>query len=634
MFKNFRKKLAVLLLLTMVVSLVGPGFSEISLASKSSKLTIVHLNDIHGRVKEDDYEKAIGFPKLKAKLDELRGQGEVLVLNAGDSLHGNTIINLSQGASMVDLMNRLGFDFMVPGNHDLNYGYERLLELRDRADFEIVTANVLNREGKSDFKPYGIKELDGLKLGIFGLTTDESEFKTHPDNIRGIDFLSPVETARKLVTELEDEGVDFIICLGHLGINGTSRETSKDVMEAVEGIDLFVDGHSHEVLNESFGSRLLVQAGDYGRNIGLVELELEEGQPAKMEASLVGYEELLDLEADQEIEGLIKEIEEKNRPVLEEVVGQTLVDLDGKRENVRTRETNLGNLLTDAMIRYTKGDIAFLNGGDIRADIKKGDVSVGDIISCVPFSSMLTVIEVGEEELFQALERGVDSYPESAGHFPQVSGIEYSFDPGAAPGERIVGLKVLGQELDRKKPGNRKFNMVTNDFITAGGDGYTMLKDRKLVSEEGLLLSDILISYLKEEKEINPGLEGRIKVQDKGDLKILVNKELLRGSDEMGRPFIDKNNRTLLPLRLVSEKLGQKVDWEPKERLVRIDDRLEVKLGERFISLDGKKLEMDTEALIKEGRTYIPFRVVFEALGYDVDWNGPSKTVIIREASN
>lgn len=636
MFKNFKRQLSFVLVFVMVFGLVFTGLSEISFAARPRKITVVHVNDVHGRVKEDDYEKAIGFAKLKTKIEELRKENEnLLVLNGGDTIHGNTIVNLSEGRTMIELMNLVGFDAMVPGNHDFNYGYDRLLELKKLAKFPIISANIRNEKGNSDYEAFVIKEVDGVKLGIFGLTTDESKFKTHPNNIEGIEFLDPIESAKKTVLDMKKAGADLIICLGHIGIDGTSLATSEEIMERVDGIDLFVDGHSHEELNKEFkDNRLLVQAGDYTRNIGLVEIEVEENKVSKIEGSLIDYEKVKDLKPNKQILDYIEKIEKENEPILNEVVGEALVDLDGKRENVRTKESNLGNLLTDVMVKYTEGDIAFLNGGDIRADIDKGEVTVGDIITTVPFSSMLQVIEVSGEDLLQALERGVDTYPEAAGHFPQVSGIEYSFDPQKPVGNRILSVKVEGKALDK----NAKYKMVTNDFITAGGDGYTMLKDKKLISDVGLLESDLLIRYFKEVKEVSPRVEGRIKVGIKQiedletlGLKVTFNGKLLKFTEDLGRPFIDENNRTLIPVRAISEALGHKVKWNSEDRIVSIDDNVSLTIGKKFVMVDGKKLEVDSAARIKNDRTYVPIRFVSEALGYDVQWEGSTRTVIIKD---
>ncbi len=501
----------------MVGLLVGAGGRVF--AEEVSTLTIVHVNDVHGRISPDEREGAMGFAVFKAKLDELREEKDnFLLLDAGDVFHGTIDINISEGEAMVGLMNLLGFDAMTPGNHDFNYGYERLLELRDLAEFPILGANIVKEaDGTSVFDPYVIKEFDGFKVGIFGLGTEETKFKSHPKNTEGIKFENPVAVAENMVKELKEQEVDVIIALVHLGIEGTMETTSKEVAEKVQGIDLIIDGHSHEELNELIGDTLLVQTGNYLANFGLVELEIQEGKVVNKEAKLIGAEDLVDITPDAEVEAEIERIKERNQEITSVVVGTTRVDLDGERANVRTGETNLGNLITDVMRKSTGADIAITNGGGIRASIGAGEVTIQDILTSFPFTNTLAVIEVTGEEILAAMEHGVDLYPEQAGHFPHVSGMSYKFDPNKPVGERIVEVLVGGEALVLDK----KYTLVTNDFMASGGDGYTMFANKPFVAEGGLL-SDVLIEHFKEVKEVEPKLEGRVVVEEAVEEKYVV----------------------------------------------------------------------------------------------------------------
>lgn len=505
---DLRNKRVISIVLSFVLILGMLIIPSRVLAAETQQLTIVHVNDVHGRLKFNEGSGEIGFSRLKAKVDELRAANpNLLLINAGDSFHGEVDVNLSGGQIMVDMMNLLGFDVMVPGNHDFNYGYDRLLELKEMANFPIVGANIIKTvDGSSDFDGYTIAELEnGLKVGIFGITTGETKFKTHPDNTIGIEFTDGVELAKELVMELEKEEVDIIIALVHLGNAGTTLTTSKEIGEMVEGIDLIIDGHSHEVLNETVGDALLVQADSYTKNIGIVNIEVTDDEITKKEASLIKFEEAKALVPDETIEAEIAKITELNAPKKAEVVGKALVNLDGERANVRTGETTLGNLITDAMRESTGADIAFTNGGGIRASIPAGDITYSHIITAFPFTNKLAVIEVTGAELMSALEHGVDLYPGQAGHFAHVSGMTYKFDAGKEVGSRVVEVKVDGVALDLAKT----YKLVTNDFMAAGGDGYTMFKGKLFVAEGGLL-SDVLIEYVKEMGEIESKVEGRV----------------------------------------------------------------------------------------------------------------------------
>ena len=500
-----KRKFSIILSLVILLSMVVPN---VSMAAEPQLLTIVHVNDVHGILKYNEGSGQIGFGRLQTKVNELKALNpNLLLINGGDTLHGEVDVNLSGGMIMVNMMNMLGFDVMVPGNHDFNYGYDELLALKKAANFPMLGANIIKEaDGKSDFDGYVVKEMEnGLKVGIFGITTEETKFKTHPDNTVGIKFEEGVAVAKEMVKKLEAEKVDFVVALVHLGNAGTTLTTSRQIAEEVNGIDLIIDGHSHEELNETINGALLVQAGSYTKNIGVVNVEILEGKVSKIEESLFKFEEAKDLVPDEAVEAAIAAALAGNAEKKSEVVGKTTVALDGERANVRTGETNLGNLITDAMRKSTGADIAFTNGGGIRASINDGDITFEEIITSFPFTNTLAVIEVTGAELMTALEHGVDLYPGQAGHFPHVSGMTYKFDAGKEVGSRIVEVKVGGEALDLAKT----YKLVTNDFMAAGGDGYTIFKGKPFIAEGGLL-SDVLIAYVKEAGEIAPAVEGRI----------------------------------------------------------------------------------------------------------------------------
>lgn len=483
--------------------------SQFAFAEEVQTLTIVHVNDVHGRVEENAGNKELGFAKLKTKVDLLKEEDpNLLFLNAGDALHGTTIINLTSGEQMIEIMNAMGFDAMTPGNHDFNYGYEQLMKLKGMAEFPILGANIVDEDtGDSDFDPYVIYIMEnGLKVGIFGLGTEETKYKSSPKNTVGIEFKEVVATGKEMVAELEDKA-DIIVALVHLGDDASSVNTSIKLANEVEGIDLIVDGHSHTILPEGnlVNGTLIVQAESYTKNIGIVKMEITDGELSKAVASLMPYEEAAALEADEEIVTMIAETKAVNDPIVSVVIGKTLVELDGVREHVRAGETNLGNLITDAMRISTGADFAFTNGGGIRASIDAGDITVNEILTSFPFTNTLAVIEVTGAELKAAIEHGVKDYPAPAGQFPHVSGIKYTFDAGKPAGERVTEVLVGGEPLDLAKT----YKMVTNDFMAIGGDGYTMFADKPFVGEGGLL-SDVLIDYIEANPEISPAVEGRI----------------------------------------------------------------------------------------------------------------------------
>ncbi len=255
----------------------------------ASNLIILHTNDIHGRIEMND--DLMGMPIITSIIQDYRDNYDnVLVLDAGDTIHGRPITNSLEGRSTVEAMNMAGYDVMVPGNHDFNFGYERLLELEEKMDFDLVATNVL-KDGELLFRPYVVREFADFSVGIFGLATPATYSTTHPDNIVGIEFSDMVEAARKYVDILRDEyQVDLVIALGHVGFGGDNPSTR--VAQEVEGIDLFVDGHSHSRLPEGewHHGTLFVQAYEYTKYLGKVEIDLSGDEPV-MSALLISAEE-------------------------------------------------------------------------------------------------------------------------------------------------------------------------------------------------------------------------------------------------------------------------------------------------------------------------------------------------------
>jgi len=474
-------------------------------------ISIVHTNDTHARVVEDGYAGNIGLAKVATIIENKKAENpNTLILDAGDALHGQTIATLNEGESIVNVFNAMGYDAMTAGNHDFNYGKERLLELADKADFPILAANVYSNNYGNFLPEYVIKEVGGVKVGIFGLATPETKFKSHPKNTEGLEFFDSVIIAKLMVAELENK-VDVIVALSHLGLDESSTERSDIVAEHVEGIDLIVDGHSHTVLEEGMmvGDTMIVQAGEYDKYVGIVDMVVEGKEVKSITPSLVSAEEGVALEAHPDVMAVISEVEEANALITEEIAGTTEIELIGERGQVRTGETNLGNLITDAMVDFTGADVALTNGGGIRESIGVGEITVGDVITVLPFGNYVVTIDVTGAEIVEALEHGLHAYPDSLGAFPHISGMNVVFDPSQEVGSRVVEVTVGGEEIDM----DATYSLATNDFLAAGGDDYTMFGDNELTAlYPGL--DEILIEYIKEYGTEGSPVEGRIQTVD------------------------------------------------------------------------------------------------------------------------
>ena len=503
-FKRISWLLTIVMILAMLLPMGGVW------ADESVNITIIHTNDTHSRLLSSSSE--IGFAKIASKVKEIRGSNEnVLVLDAGDTFHGQTISTIVKGESVAEVMNIMKYDAMVPGNHDFNYGQERLLELSKITNFPIIAANIIKADGSAFLSPYIIKELKGVKVGIFGLATPETTYKTNPNNVKGLTFEDPTAAAGRMVKELEGKA-DIIIALAHLGLDESSEYTSKLVAEKVAGIDLIIDGHSHTVLPEGLkvGDTLIVQTGEYDKNFGIVELVCENGKVTAAKSSLIAIEETEQLTEDAEVLQAIEGIKAEQSVITSEVIGRTEIELDGVRDNVRTRETNLGNLITEVILKATGADAVITNGGGIRASIDVGDITKGEVITVLPFGNYVVVKKIKGSDIVAALEHGVSQYPAPNGGFPHVAGIRFAFDPAAAAGSRITKAEIGGKALDP----NAEYLLATNDFMAVGGDNYTMFAPGTVITElPGL--DEIVMEYLANYGTANIKVDGRVLAEEK-----------------------------------------------------------------------------------------------------------------------
>lgn len=479
---------------SLTVALFAGSAVTASAAGASTKFTIVHTNDVHARVGVEPYVAELVKQKKAANEN-------IILLSAGDVLHGQTIATLSQGKNIVDIMNAVGYDAMVPGNHDFNYGSDRLLELQKSMRFPLLAANVTKKlTGGNAFKPYIIKEIDGVKIGIFGLTTPETATKTNPNNVRTLDFRDGYSAARITAKELKDKGCNVVIALTHLGLDKeTWYYNRSSAVATVPGIDVIIDGHSHTELPNGMtvGSALIAQTGANGDNIGMVEVEVVNGKVKTKTAMLLKTptEEnpIKGLPPEKKVSDLIAKLNIENEKITSEVVGYTPVYLDGEREHARMQQTNLGDLITDAMIDATGAQIAVTNGGGIRASIKAGNITKGDVLTVLPFGNYVVVKQVTGAQLKEALEHSVSAYPELSGGFLHVSGIKFTFDPGRKVGSRVTTLTLAdGTPIDP----NKSYSLATNDFLADGGDGYDVLNNG--ASEVAYsALDEVLIKYIQ-----------------------------------------------------------------------------------------------------------------------------------------
>ncbi len=474
---------------------------------ETTKITIIHTNDTHARLESTATE--IGFAKIATLIKEAKAANpNTLVLDAGDTLHGMPIVNISKGENAIKVLEAAGYDYMTLGNHDFNYGKERLFELKDMSKVGMLSANILNEKGEYVFTPYVIKEIGGVKVGIFGLTTPETAYKTSPTNVEGLTFADSIEVSKKMVEELKDK-TDVIIALAHIGLDESSVVTSKAIAEAVEGIDVIIDGHSHTLLETGnlVNNTLIAQTGNYDQNLGYVNIEVQNGEVVNKTSELLKAEAAANTLADPDLTKVIDEIKAANQPVFDKVVAKTDIYLDGVRANVRTKETNLGNLSADAVKAASGADIGFVNGGNIRVDIQPGDITFGKVAELFPFGNTIQVKKITGETLLAVLEHSVSGYPAAQGGFLHVSGLTFTFDPAQPVGSRVIEVIVGDKQLDK----SAEYTVAINDFLGIGGDGYTMLIDNEVVGEFGTY-EEVFADYLNTNGTKGIDVSGRITV--------------------------------------------------------------------------------------------------------------------------
>jgi 5'-nucleotidase / UDP-sugar diphosphatase len=456
-------------------------------------LTILHTNDMHARAVEGKAE--IGYSRIATLVADARAKNpNTIVIDAGDAFHGLPFANLEQGASIVKLMNAVGYDYMTTGNHDYNYGQGRLLELEKQAQFKILAANVY-KDGKRLFAPYAIKEFGGLRVAFFGLATPETAYKSDPKNTVGITFTDPIAESKKVVAELAGK-YDVLVAIAHLGIDASSEVTSVKVARAVPQIDVIIDGHSHSSLaSETLANdtkALIVQADSYGTSLGVVELRVgADRKILRSSARTITMATNPNTASDLKVKAAADEISAAQGPLLAVKVGATAIALEGKRDIVRTSETNLGKLIANGMRQATGADIAFINGGGIRDSIPAGDITKKNIFTVQPFGNMIWTTTVKGSELDAIIEHGVGKLPAPDGRFPHFAGLSYTLDASKPAGDRVSDIKVGGKAVDP----NKDYSFALLNFEFGGGDEYTMFAGKSHKEFESD--AEVFMEYVK-----------------------------------------------------------------------------------------------------------------------------------------
>jgi 2',3'-cyclic-nucleotide 2'-phosphodiesterase (5'-nucleotidase family) len=480
-----------------------------------NKVSIINTADIHGHIVFDDetggyytldeVDYMMGMPVMKAVISDIKNKNSnSLLLDSGDMFHGTNEANIEKAKGVVEVANLMGFDAMTVGNHDFDFGLDRLMEINKQLKFPMLSANIY-KGGKPLFKEYEIVKAGGKKIALLGLTVQDALSYTNSRDTEGVTIEDPIKCAARIVPELRKQA-DAVILISHLG-----NEIDRQVVDKVDGIDLILCGHHHILYQkaEKYKNTYLVEAGGYSTHVGLADMYFRNGRVQNVVWSIHRTRDA------SRADKAMKSVADKYYAIAMEKgkvkVGKSEVKLDGIRSHVRSQEATLGDLLADAMREAGNADIALMNGGGIRESIPDGDIDLYKVGKALPFINSLVTVEMKGRNIYSALERGIRQYPNSGtnGGFLQVSGIKFTFDASRPAGERVTKVIYNGGELDKDK----LYSVATNDYLYNGGDNYDEFKDCRLLFR-GELLKDVLAKYIKEKGTINPELEGRIKVEN------------------------------------------------------------------------------------------------------------------------
>ena len=535
-----KKFLSLLLALLMVCSLVsGMAFAddEAAAVERSADIVILFTSDVHCGI-----DQGFGYAGLSEIYDHLVAQGnKVILVDDGDNIQGEPIGTMTKGEALVDLMNKVGYSVAIPGNHEFDYGMEQFLSLAKQAKFSYVSCN-FNHEGELVFDPYVIRELDGMKVAFVGVTTPKTLTSSTPRYFQdengefvygffqdetGEGVYNAVQSA---VDDARAEGADYVVVLGHMGNEEECHPwTYSDVISNVSGIDVFLDGHSHDtdqvVMKDKDGKEVIRAAcGTKLSCIGWCRIDTEgkittglytwnnnESAPA-----LLGIANKTSALVDKATSALEKKLKKvvASSEVLLTINDPEEVDANGKPiRMVRRAETNLGDLCADAYRIQSGADIAFVNGGGIRVSINAGKITLNDILKVHPFGNAMCVIEVTGQQILDALEWGARAVPGENGGFLQVSGLSYeihsyiespcksdenSMFAGIEGERRVQNVLVDGKPIDPEAT----YTLASHDYMLLNnGDGYTMFDGAPLLQDRVKLDNQVLIDYITETLE-------------------------------------------------------------------------------------------------------------------------------------
>lgn len=498
----------------------------------SGKTIIIHTNDIHGAISRYAYVASLR--------DNLKGRGaDVILVDAGDFSQGTPYVSTTKGLDAITMMNAAGYDFVTLGNHEFDYGYDQLRSNLNFAKFKVLCANILNPDGNNLFTPNAIYTgPSGLRIGFFGMETPETRTKVNPSMIKGLNFLNKSDNyvcAQAQVDELKTQGADLVICLSHLGVDEESAldgNRSVDLYANTNGIDFMIDGHSHTVMTAGSAGEPVQSTGTKCDNIGIVQID--NATKTIDDHYLITLENLAQEVTTSANANLIFQ---RVNSEYDKVLGHTAIDLNGQKDpGNRTQETNLGDLITDALKWSVLKEkdalsvdedhvVAITNGGGIRASIDAGAITKNDINTVLPFGNTIAVVYITGEELLEVLEASTFCTPSAIGGYPQTSGIKFTIDTtkpyqqGEAYPDSTYYAPAAITRVTIESINGKPFSLtdtyavVTNNFCAAGGDTYYRFLSASDQFDTGIVMDEAVMEYVSEV------LGGNVTADKYGDVR-------------------------------------------------------------------------------------------------------------------
>ncbi|MEX0286411.1 MAG: bifunctional UDP-sugar hydrolase/5'-nucleotidase [Paracoccaceae bacterium] len=501
-------------------------------AAAEYKLTILHTNDFHDRfepinkydsgcsAEDNDEGKCFGgMARMVTAIEEAKTRHDNwLLVDAGDQFQGTLFYQYYKGQTAAEFMNGLNYDAMAVGNHEFDDGPEALLEFVKLANFPVLMSNAdLSGEPalKDVIQKSVVVEKNGEKIGLIGVTPINNDELASPGP--NITFSDPSPAIQAEIDALTADGINKIILLSHSGY-----ATDLAIAVNTTGLDVIVGGHSNTLLSNTsdraagpypdmVNGVAVVQAYAYGKYLGELNLTFDDdgnlsdasGEPVLIDASV---------SENADVKARVAELAQPLEEIRNKVVAEAAEAIGGDRAVCRSQECSMGSLIADAMLDRVKDqgiDVAIQNGGGIRASIDAGPVTMGEVLTVLPFQNTLATFQVTGAVLLEALENGVSEVEEGAGRFPQVAGMTYAFDASQEPGSRISDVMIGGAPLDPAKV----YGVVSNNYVRNGGDGYKMFRDAQNAYDFGPDLADVTAEFLAANAPFTPYTDGRITVK-------------------------------------------------------------------------------------------------------------------------